>query len=194
MKPHPRRVSAQTHRSLDTSRATLPTMMMTLIVAQSADFDPMLSISTQDVCLSRHLPSQPHPSKTPLEWNLILMGNQDHLAVLPPMSESLERCHIEGTNNLILRHLRAICADKNFRDRWGQPSVIGLVQFIINDTVCSETGILRFDNQFGSYASTYMKLTEHLTSSTRSSKFPYASLTKTLHISASFHALLTRRS
>jgi hypothetical protein len=37
---------------------------------------------------------------------------------------------VEGTNSLILRHLRAICADKNLRDRWGQSSVIGLVQFI----------------------------------------------------------------
>ena len=53
---------------------------------------------------------------------------------------------VEGTNC----HLRCICHDKRFRDRWGSPEVIGLVQFIINVSICGETGIRRFDNMFGS--------------------------------------------
>ena len=65
---------------------------------------------------------------------------------------------VEGTNSLVLAHLRCICHDKYFRDRWGSPEVIGLVQFIINDSVCGETGIRCFDNMFGSEQGTYFKL------------------------------------
>ena len=43
-------------------------------------------------------------------------------------------------------------------DRWGSPEVIGLVQFIINDSVCGEAGIRRFDNMFGSAQGVYFKL------------------------------------
>ena len=75
---------------------------------------------------------------------------------------------VEGTNSLILGHLRAICRDKYFRDRWGSPQVIGLVEYIINNSVCSETGIRRFDNMFGSDAGTYFKLPDNLAEGDRS--------------------------
>ena len=75
---------------------------------------------------------------------------------------------VEGTNSLVLAHLRTICHDKTFRDRWGSPEVIGLVQFLINDSVCGETGIRRFDNMFGSEAGVYFRLPEHLKLSERS--------------------------
>ena len=69
---------------------------------------------------------------------------------------------VEGTNSLVLAHLRMLCHDKAFRDKWGSPEVIGLVQFIINDSVCGETGLRRFDNMFGSEAGTYLRLPERL--------------------------------
>ena len=69
---------------------------------------------------------------------------------------------VEGTNNLVNMHLRALCTDKRFRDRWGDKQVLGLVQFIINDSVCGETGLRRFDNMFGSEAGTYFRLPEQL--------------------------------
>ena len=75
---------------------------------------------------------------------------------------------VEGTNSLVLSHLRCICHDKRFRDRWGSPEVIGLVQFIINDSVCGETGIRRFDNMFGSEQGTYFKLPPALCESEKS--------------------------
>jgi hypothetical protein len=65
---------------------------------------------------------------------------------------------VEGTNNLVLRHLRAVCHDPDFRNRWASPEVLGLVQFIINDSVSTETGIRRFDALFGSYAGSYLKV------------------------------------
>lgn len=78
---------------------------------------------------------------------------------------------VERTNALVLRHLRAICADKTFRDRWGEDAVIGLFQFIINDGRCTETGIRRFDNHFGSTDGTYLRLPEHLAESSKSPEF-----------------------
>ena len=78
---------------------------------------------------------------------------------------------VEGTNALVLRYLRCICSDKIFRDRWGDDAVIGLVQYIINDGRCTETGIRRFDNQFGSIDGTYMQLPEHLVESSKSAEF-----------------------
>ena len=78
---------------------------------------------------------------------------------------------VEGTNNLVLTHLRSVCADKSFRERWGSPEVSGLVQFMINDSVCGETGLRRFDNMFGSEAGIYFKLPEFLAESARSHEY-----------------------
>ena len=78
---------------------------------------------------------------------------------------------VEGTNSLVNRHLRAICADKDFRDRWGEDHVAGLVQFMINDGFCTETGVRRFEAMFGSEAGTYFKLPEKLAVSERSDAF-----------------------
>ena len=78
---------------------------------------------------------------------------------------------VEGTNSLVNRHLRAICADKQFRDRWGEDHVTGLVQFMINDGFCTETGVRRFDAMFGSEAGTYLKLPEKLAASEKSDAF-----------------------
>lgn len=78
---------------------------------------------------------------------------------------------VEGTNSLVLTHLRAICHEKQFRERWGSPEVVGLVQFIINDSVCGETGIRRFDNTFGSEAGVYFRLPERLAESARSHEY-----------------------
>ena len=78
---------------------------------------------------------------------------------------------VEGTNSLVNRHLRAICADKDSRDRWGENLVAGLVQFMINDGFCTETGVRRFEAMFGSDAGTYFKLPEKLAVSERSDAF-----------------------
>ena len=78
---------------------------------------------------------------------------------------------VEGSNSLVLTQLRALCAEKEYRDRWGAPEVIGLVQFMINDSVCTETGIRRFDNMFGSEAGVYYRLPENLAESARSPEY-----------------------
>ena len=88
---------------------------------------------------------------------------------------SMEGVHtasgVEGTIALVLKYLRCICSDKDFRDRWEDDAVIGLVQFIINDGRCTETGIRSFDNQFGSIDGTYMQLPEHLVEILKSAEF-----------------------
>jgi hypothetical protein len=85
---------------------------MYYVNASEADFDLMLPISTQDrvsglMSLKAFAPTASSLPKTPLEWNLILMGDQDHFGVLPPMSESLERCHIYNRKHCSIRETQA---------------------------------------------------------------------------------------
>lgn len=78
---------------------------------------------------------------------------------------------VEGSNSLLLPHLQAICINKDFRDRWGSPQVMGLVQYLINDSICKETGIRRFDAMFGSYAGTYFRVPATLPPAERASEY-----------------------
>ena len=77
----------------------------------------------------------------------------------------------EGSSSLVLSHLRAICHEKSYRERWGSPEVTGLVQFMIKDSVCGETGLRRFDNMFGSESGVYFKLPSALAESKRSHEY-----------------------
>lgn len=67
---------------------------------------------------------------------------------------------VEGTNKSILRHLNALVADERVADRWSHPSVLLLVQYILNAQVSSETGLSPFHAHFGTEDSTYLRLPE----------------------------------
>jgi hypothetical protein len=64
---------------------------------------------------------------------------------------------VEGTNAILAIHLRAICVDEVLRKSWGSPRILKLIEFNINDTICSETGVRRFDAMFGTFAGKYFK-------------------------------------
>ena len=68
---------------------------------------------------------------------------------------------VEGKNKLILRYLKATLADDRVQDRWSEPRILGLVGFILNDEVYSETGISPFTYHFGSKDSPYFKLAQN---------------------------------
>ena len=67
---------------------------------------------------------------------------------------------VEGTNKSILRHLTALVSDERVADRWSHPSVLLLVQYMLNAQVSSETGISPFHAHFGTEDSTYLRLPE----------------------------------
>jgi hypothetical protein len=64
---------------------------------------------------------------------------------------------VEGSNSIIAVHLRALCTDPRLTAKWGSPQVLKLMEYNINDMVCSETGVRRFDAMFGTNAGRYAK-------------------------------------
>lgn len=69
---------------------------------------------------------------------------------------------VEGSNREIIRHLRALVHDFREEKRWSDPSVLCLVQFTLNDSVHSETGVRPFAAKFGSEDAMYFKLPDEL--------------------------------
>lgn len=67
---------------------------------------------------------------------------------------------VEGSNKSILRHLTALVADERVADRWSHPSVLLLVQYMLNAQVSNETGLSPFHAHFGTEDSTYLRLPE----------------------------------
>lgn len=65
---------------------------------------------------------------------------------------------VEGTNKSILRHLTALVADERILDRWSDPTVLPLIQYLLNSQVSHETGLTPFHAHFGTEDSTYMRL------------------------------------
>lgn len=78
---------------------------------------------------------------------------------------------VEGSNKSILRHLTALVADERVADRWSHPSVLLLVQYILNAQVSNETGLSPFHAHFGTEDSTYLRLPEIADSASTAQEF-----------------------
>ena len=57
---------------------------------------------------------------------------------------------VEGTNKLILRHLKAIIYDERVLDKWSDPSILSWVQYVLNSYTSTETGVIPIEATFGS--------------------------------------------
>ena len=75
---------------------------------------------------------------------------------------------VEQPNNLVLRHVKGIIYDERLRDVWSEPECLSWVEFVLNGTVNSETGITAYAAHFGTAAETYSRLPSGLSPTAQS--------------------------
>jgi hypothetical protein len=78
---------------------------------------------------------------------------------------------VEGTNKQTNRHLRTLVSDERVMHQWSLPSVLRTVEYVLNDTINSETGTSALLLRFGSDVETYMKLPSQLPPADFTSKY-----------------------
>ena len=67
---------------------------------------------------------------------------------------------VESKNYQVLQRLKHLVMDERVKDRWSSPTILPLVQYMINSHVSSETGVVPFQAVFGTVDATYFCLPE----------------------------------
>ncbi len=70
---------------------------------------------------------------------------------------------MEGTNKQVLRHLRCSVADQRLINNWSLPTVLPLIQYMLNtEFVSFESGIVPLHTHFGNMDQVFQQLPEVL--------------------------------
>jgi hypothetical protein len=66
---------------------------------------------------------------------------------------------VEGSNKIVLKHLRALVYDQKIVKHWSKPTVLPLIQFMMNcEDISSESGIVPLHAHFGNIDEIYHRL------------------------------------
>ena len=96
---------------------------------------------------------------------------------------------VEGTNKQIIRHLRALVSELTVKDRWSDVEIIGLITYILNSHISSETGFNAYQLHFGRQEKIYFEFLEDVDSSTLTHEYLIAleADLKALHSASMIH-------
>ena len=78
---------------------------------------------------------------------------------------------VEGTNKQILRHIKALCMDERVKDRWSEPTILPIVQLLVNEYTHSETGYSPLQATFGDIESIYYNIPDSINEPERTHKY-----------------------
>jgi hypothetical protein len=62
---------------------------------------------------------------------------------------------VEGSNKQIIRHLKAILLEKRLEAVWSSPRVISTIEYVMNSSLSSESGVIPYHAHFGSFEQKY---------------------------------------
>ena len=78
---------------------------------------------------------------------------------------------VEDTGKQFARHVRVLTQEERIKDKWSSPTVLPLIEYLVNSHVSSETGIIPLEATFGSQDAIYLNMPQGLNSSDRIHEF-----------------------
>ena len=93
--------------------------------------------------------------KSEIIAHLIRFFGMDHRISLVDRHESNG---VEGTNKQTMRHVRVLTQEENIKDQWSAPSVLPIIENLLNSWEHSETGFSPFQATFGTEDLKYLQL------------------------------------
>jgi hypothetical protein len=77
----------------------------------------------------------------------------------------------EGTGKQVSRHIRVLTQEERIKDEWSSPTVLPLIEFLVNSHENSESGVVPLNATFGSKDAIYMTMPDGLDPAERTHEF-----------------------